>query len=194
MPYVVPRSGRYDAAVWRAASLAAVLLLAAALLVFRFYEGWGLAWLHAGWGVALLALFGGTAGALMAAFISPLKRWLTPLGHLERTVHQRAMQAFVEEEVFATEGRTGILLFVSLFEHRIEVVGDAGINRKVTPEDWVHVVERIQGGIKAGRVTDGLVEAIEMCGALLEKSGVAIEPDDANELPDDVRIRRKDES
>ena len=193
MPYVVPRSGRYDAAVWRAASLAAVLLLAAALLVFRFYEGWGLAWLHAGWGVALLALVGGTAGALLAAFVPPLKRRLTPAAQLEQAVHQRALQAFVEEEVFATRDRTGILLFVSLFEHRIEVVGDAGINRKVEPEDWMHVVERIRDGIKEGRVTDGLAEAIAMCGALLEKSGVAIEPDDTNELPDDVRIRKNDE-
>ena len=77
----------------------------------------------------------------------------------------------------------------SLFEHRIEVIGDAGINQKVTPEEWTDVVLRIREGIKAGNVADGLVAAIGMCGALLERGGVEIRPDDINELSDDIRIR-----
>ncbi len=192
VPYVVARSGSYDGAVWRGAALVAVALIFATLLVYRFYEGWGLGWLHAGWGMALVALGGGTAGALVAAYVAPVTRWLAGTERIDRAVHRRALQAFVEEEVFATRERTGILIFVSLFERRIEVMGDAGINRKVTPEDWIHVVERIRDGIKSGRVTEGLVEAIALCGALLERKDVEIRPDDTDELSNKLRIRPGD--
>ncbi|PSQ68554.1 MAG: hypothetical protein BRD26_08095, partial [Bacteroidetes bacterium QH_1_64_81] len=94
---------------------------------------------------------------------------------------------FVEEEVFDTRDRTGILLFVSLREHRIEVVGDTGINQQVEADDWAEVVTRIRRGIQNDNLTEGLVEAIERCGRLLEEKGVDIRPDDENELTDTVR-------
>ncbi len=189
VPYVVPQSSRYDAAVWRGASVAALLALGAAMLVVQFYEGWGLPWLYASWGTAVLVLAAGVFGAVAAAYVPPLKRLLAGPALLDRRVHQRAMQAFVEEEVFATRDRTGILLFISLLEHRIEVLGDTGINRKVTPDEWTDVVLRIRVGIRQGNVADGLVEAIALCGQLLERGGVEIRPDDLNELADDIRIR-----
>ena len=80
------------------------------------------------------------------------------------------MKAFVEEELFNTRDRTGILLFISKFEHRIEVLGDVGINEKVSAEDWVEIVDHIRAGIKHGRFVDGVIDGIEMCGRLLEKS------------------------
>ena len=80
------------------------------------------------------------------------------------------------------------MLFVSLFEHRIEVVGDAGINQKVTQEAWSNVVLSIRDGIKTGKLAAGLVAGIDQCGALLEQSGVEIQPDDTNELSDDLTI------
>ena len=191
VPYLVPQSGRYSVAVWRGASMAAVGALLVALLVFQFYSGWGLGWLHTGWGVALVALIAGTLGALLAAYVPPLKRLIAGSDRLVRRVHYRAMRAFVEEEVFNTRDRTGILLFISLFEHRIEVLGDTGINQHVTPDEWTDVVLRIREGIKSGHLADGLVEAIEMCGRLLERGGVDIKPDDENELPDRIRIRKE---
>ena len=191
VPYLVPQSGDYGVAVWRGASIAAVVALLIALLVYQFYTGWGLGWLHTGWGVALVALGAGTLGALLAAYVPPLKRLLAGQDELALQVHDRAMRAFVEEEVFLTRDRTGILLFISLFEHRIEVLGDAGINRHVTADEWTDVVLRIREGIRGGHLADGLVEAIEMCGRLLERGGIEIKPDDENELPDGVRIRKE---
>lgn len=191
VPYLVPQSGRYGVAVWRGASIAAVVALLVALLIYQFYTGWGLGWLHTGWGVALVTLGAGTLGALLAAYVSPLKRLLAGSDELVQQVHDRAMRAFVEEEVFLTRNRTGILLFISLFEHRIEVLGDTGINQHVTPDEWTDVVLRIREGIRSGHLADGLVEAIEMCGHLLDRGGIEIKPDDTNELPDSVRIRKE---
>jgi putative membrane protein len=102
------------------------------------------------------------------------------------------MKAFVEEEVFATRDRTGILLFISLLEHRIEVLGDTGINEKVDTDEWVDVVLHIREGIRQGKLAEGLVEAIGMCGKLLERGGVTLREDDINELPDKVRLREDD--
>ncbi len=169
VPFVSEQSGRYDVAVWRGASAVAVLSIALALLVFHFYHGWNLAWLYTGWGTALVALVAGTLGALLAAYVPPIKRLLAGDGLLDRNVHARAMEAFVEEEVFLTRERTGILLFISLFERRIEVLGDAGINKLVEPDDWAEVVLRLRTGIRSGKLAEGLVEAIGMCGELLEK-------------------------
>lgn len=187
VPVVVPRSDDYEDVVWRGAGAAILLTLLAVLLTLRFYDGWGLGWLFAPWGVALSVLTAGTVGALLTRFVYPLQRLLAGSERLDETVHRRALQAFVEEEVFDTRDRTGILLFVSLREHRIEVLGDSGINQQVEPDDWTEVVARIQRGIQNDNLTEGLVEAIEKCGRLLERKGVDVRPDDENELTDTVR-------
>jgi len=188
--FIMPESDPYEVAVWRGAALFAVSALALSVAVFQFYQGWGLAWLYTGWGVALTALLVGTLGAVLSNYVAPLKRVLVGGATLDRAVHERALRAFVEEEVFNTRDRTGILLFISLFERRIEVVGDAGINSKVTADEWVDIVTRIREGILQNKVADGMVAAIALCGTLLEKRGVEIKPDDTNELPDGVRFRR----
>ena len=188
VPFVVRRSGEYAVATWRGAAVGALLAGAIALGVSWLYDGWGWGWLYSAWAVALVMSLGGVAGAL-AALLDPVRRALAGTDLLDETVHRRAAVAFIDEEVFDTRDRTGILLFVSLFEHRIEVVGDAGINAKVDPEEWVEVVALVRNGIVRGALAEGLVAAIGRCGDLLHRSGVAIRPDDTDELPDDVRVR-----
>ncbi|NBC85211.1 MAG: hypothetical protein GVY25_03370 [Bacteroidetes bacterium] len=187
VPYVVPRSDRYEIAVWRGASAVALLSVTVVLLIVQFYQGWGLGWLFTPWAVAMVALLGGVVGAILGAYVPPIQRALAGSDVLDLTVHRAAMQAFVEEEVFSTRDRTGILLFVSLHEHRIEVLGDTGINAKVSEDEWIDVVHRIRTGIENRNLTAGLVDAIEMCGKMLERRGVDIRPDDENELSDSIR-------
>jgi len=187
VPVLVPKSADYEVVTWRGAALGSLVTLVAALLVLQFYDGWGLGWLFAPWSVAALATAAGVCGALVATYAPPVQRLLAGSDLLDETVHRRALQSFVEEEVFDTRDRTGILLFVSLQEHRIEVLGDTGINEHVRPDDWAEVVGRIRKGIRNDNLTDGLVEAIEMCGRLLERRGVGARPDDENELSNTVR-------
>ena len=191
VPYIVGRSGGYEVAVWRAASVLASFAMATGLAVAWAYEGWDHGWLYAGWGMALLALVGGTVGALLAQFVPALKRLFAGPARLARRVDRRAGLAFLEEEVFHTRERTGILLFVSLFEHRIVVLGDSGINSRVEQAEWEAIVATIRQGVRSGHLADGLVDAIGQCGELLETKGVAVQPDDFDELKDDVRVRDK---
>jgi len=72
-----------------------------------------------------------------------------------------------------------------------DLLGDAGISAQVSDDEWIEIVDTIRAGIKGGHFADGLVEAVEMCGRLLHKKGVAIKPDDTDELPDDVRLRKE---
>ena len=189
VPFVVRQSGRYDVAAWRAAAVGALLAAAAALGLSWVYDGWGLPWLYSTWAVETATLAGAVAGGLVGTFVEPIRRLLAGPLLLAETVQRRAAEAFLAEEVFATRDRTGILLFVSLFEHRIEVVGDAGINAKVEQAEWEGVVARIRSGIQAGDLAGGLVAAVEMCGDLLHRRGVAVRENDTDELSDGVRVR-----
>jgi len=191
VPYVVRASGRYDVAIWRGAALGAALAGAALLAVGALYDGWGLSWLYSAWATEGAMLGGGTAGALAVWLADPLRRFLAGGALVEETVHRRAAQAFADEEVFATRDRTGILLFVSLFEHRIEVVGDRGINDRVRPEEWVEVVDLLRAGILRGDLAGGLVAAVDRCGELLQRRDVIRRDDDTDELSDDVRLRER---
>ena len=187
VPVVVPRSASYESVAWRAAAGATLLALTGVLLVLQFYDGWGLGWLYTPWGVVLAGLSAAIVGGVLGMYVPPVQRFLAGEDRLDETVHRRALQSFVEEEVFDTRDRTGILLFVSLHEHRIEVLGDTGINELVRPGDWAEVVTRIRKGIRNDNLTEGLVDAIGMCGRLLERRGVNLRPDDENELSNTVR-------
>ncbi len=188
VPYVVLRSGTYTAAVWRLASIVALLTGLLMLVAENLYTGWTWSWLYTPAALATAMTVGGLVGALLT-LLEPIRRLVAGAAEMEENVHRRAAVAFVEEEVFDTRDRTGILLFVSLFEHRIEVVGDTGINAKVDHDEWVEVVDLVRDGVRSKTLAAGMVEAIERCGDLLHRRGVTVRPDDTDELPDDVRVR-----
>lgn len=184
VPYVVEQSDVYEEAEWRAAALLGAISLTAFAAVHRFTSQWlPLDFAE----TALVTIIAAGAGAMLVRFVPPIKR-LFAGKHMDRRVHQRAAEAFISEEVFDTRDRTGILIFISLLEHRVVVIGDAGINLKVQPSEWSDVVTTVVDGIRKGKAVDGLVEAIRKCGVLLQKEGIKIRPDDSDELPDNLRI------
>jgi putative membrane protein len=81
--------------------------------------------------------------------------------------HALAMRQFFAQGLDRTEKRTGVLIFASAAEHYAEIVADAGINSKVTPEVWRQAIDVLVAAIKDGRPGDGFVAAVEQCGAVL---------------------------
>ena len=184
VPYMVSQSDDYDEAELRSTILLGLVPLTAALGVRVFTDLW-IAYDTLELAIVTLAFM--AIGWLAGRFIPPVKRLLAGAQILDSRVRARATEAFVSEEVFNTRDRTGILLFVSVLEHRVVVVGDSGINARVEKTEWDAVVHAVTRGIKSGKQADGIIEGLRLCGELLKKRGVTRKPDDANELPDALR-------
>lgn len=184
--YVVGRCDAYRGACWRAAAFAAVMAAVAAGLAHAVGEYWG------GWGplwITLPVAVAATVAYLLTATWPALRRWLTHPESLERRVDHRAAAAFLEEEVFATIDRTGVLIFLALFEHRVLILPDKGIRARVAEEEWQAIALGIAAGIREGRAPEALTEAVGRCGRLLAERGVARRADDRDELPSQPRLR-----
>lgn len=184
VPYVVEASDEYPTAVWKGAALGALLGPLVAVAIYEWLGLWGV---YVPLWIAFPAMIGGGAGYLLTAWLPPVRRWMAGDEVLEARAQRRAAVAFLEAEVFRTRDRTGILLFLSLFEHRVVVLGDTGINQKVKQEEWDGIAAKLAAGIRAGRPGAALLEAIRECGHLLERRGVALQPGDINELSDELR-------
>lgn len=184
VPYVVPASDAYPNALWKGAAFGGLTGPLLALAFLRLWDLWGA---HLELWIILPAAAGAAVGFLLAAFVPTVKRWLAGDEMLELRTRQRAEMAFLEEEVFRTRDRTGILLFLSLFEHRVVVLADSGIHTLVQPGQWDGIAAGIAAGIRAGQAREALLTAIQTCGELLERHGVARRADDVNELPDELR-------
>jgi putative membrane protein len=81
--------------------------------------------------------------------------------------HAEAMRQFYAQGIDKTNHRTGVLIFASAAERYVEVIADAGINEKVSPQVWDDALHVLVSAIKDGRPGDGFVVAIERCGAVL---------------------------
>jgi putative membrane protein len=188
VPHVVERSDEYPGAAWKGAALGAFLAPFAAAAVYRWSSIWGVPLLY--W-ILLPPLVGGAVGYFVTAFLPPLRRFMAGEEMLEARTRRRAAEAFVRQEVFRTRDRTGILLFLSLFEHRVVLLADSGIHEKVEVERWEAITGRVAQGIRRGQPGPALVEAIRECGEILERHGVARRADDRDELANELRRERE---
>jgi putative membrane protein len=191
------RSDEYsDVALWwaLAASFAAMSVFAAlpqpflnlwdAVVVEALLGGWGHEWTAGelasatiGLGVAvfLLALALLSRDAIRFACIpGPLKT---------ARVHASAVRHFKVGAERRTHGRTGILVYLSMREHRAEILADEPIAAKVDAEVWGEAMGDMLAEIKAGRIAEGLAVGVRDVGFVLAQHFPRTE-DDQNELPD----------
>ena len=96
------------------------------------------------------------------------------------------MRAFYEKGLYRTINETGVLIFISLLEHKIWILGDRGINEKIRSESWQDLAATLATGIRQGNACESLCEVISSCGNELarhfpQKLGL-----DVNELADDI--------
>lgn len=138
-------------------------------------------------GMLGLLLVQALAFALVLAFTAPerIRLAVTPRLLKRDRVHDAAMQQFLARGMQRTRERTGVLIFVSLAEHQVEVVADEGIYARVAQGVWDETVAGLVVAAGRGGIADGLVEAVMRCGAVLAEH-FPPRPDDKNELPDRV--------
>jgi putative membrane protein len=123
----------------------------------------------------------------LLANIPFIDRLIVPKSVMQQKVNQRAVRHFLESGVYSTKDRTGILIFISYLERRVELLADKGISEKVPREKWDAVVGHIIAGIKNNQLVKHLSESIRECGNLLAEQ-FPIQPDDVNELKDDIQV------
>ena len=110
-----------------------------------------------------------------------------PFSYLWRdaTPRERAVAMFGKLGVWDTEHNNGVLIYLLLAEHAIEVVADRGLSRHVSPAQWQQIVGHMSSAFRAGRYEEGLRQAVDEVTALLVKHFPAAPgAPNANELPD----------
>ncbi|HEX6789897.1 MAG TPA: TPM domain-containing protein [Candidatus Krumholzibacteria bacterium] len=96
-----------------------------------------------------------------------------------------AVEAFERLGMTRTRDRNGVLIYVSVRDHGVAVVGDAGIHERVPRGFWSDVVRAIEVRFAESRFAEGLVDGIAMAGTRLAEH-FPPRPDDRNELPDSL--------
>jgi uncharacterized membrane protein len=114
-----------------------------------------------------------------------------PLSYLWRdlTARQRAVTMFGKLRVWDTEHNNGVLIYLLLAEHAIEIVADRGVARVVPQAHWHGIVGGMRDAFRAGRFEDGLVQAIAAVDEVLVQHFPLAEGEhNPNELPDRAHL------
>ncbi|HEX2813874.1 MAG TPA: hypothetical protein VHO04_14460 [Sphingopyxis sp.] len=189
---IAAQSNDYDdvALVW--ASVIAFLAMSIVALFPDFYQGLYYR-ITGGWGHELTAnQWLGTViaigvlkwiGVWLILLWLPLRLWLTPRAILAARVRARAIDLFKVGTEAKTLGRTGILLYVSLREHRADIVADEAIAAKVAPEVWGDAMAALIDLVRKGQPGEGMAEAVRQMGLVLADH-FPRGSENPNELPD----------
>ncbi|WP_370178711.1 TPM domain-containing protein [Alteriqipengyuania sp.] len=183
--------GYTDVALSIAAFLAFTKLVALAFfpdltlgIIDSLTGGWNTEWTPAG-------LFGLASGIGIATFLIvyallliPAVRFALIPGRVKTLrVEDAAIRHFKVGAERRTHGRTGVLIYVSLQEHRAQIVADEAIAAKVDPEVWGAAMVDMLREIKAGDLGAGIAAGVRDVGVVLSEHFPRAD-DDQNELPD----------
>jgi putative membrane protein len=172
VPMIVTSAARYT----EIEMLGLVAGLCAGMVIEWFWsDPWGSPYFQ------LWPVFGALIGFFVCR-IPDVKRLLAPRSRITEAVHALGLASFTEQGLHYTKDHTGILILVSLLEHRVEVLADRGINQKVAQGTWDEIVHIITAGIKSGQACDAFCNAIGRCGDILA-THFPRQADDQDELP-----------
>ncbi|MFT5290559.1 MAG: putative membrane protein [Planctomycetota bacterium] len=178
---VLERSDRYPEAPWVGGAFLVVLgtLAFSHLLVH----------------LTLLPVLGiqllfGLAIYALSEKIPGLRRRFVSQARASEMAEEQAIQEFHGLRLRETEGRTGVLLFVSLFERQVVVLADEGISDLVAADIWGEVHRTVLAGAKRGELEAGLQGGVKLVGTILKERFPAT-ADGENQVEDHVIVRRE---
>ncbi|MFC2133438.1 TPM domain-containing protein [Bacteroidota bacterium] len=185
VPVIVEKCDSYNVAVYRAAIAGIFIAFITLIIIDRYIPEFAIydpVWYF------IFAAAGGSTAALLTYFISPMQRLFLGDKIIDRTTQQHAELFFISEQVFNTRQRTGILIFIALWERKVIIRADTGISSVVNQEKWDDLIQIILTSIKKETILRGILSAIEKCGSIVKEHGFHISPDDENELSNELRI------
>jgi putative membrane protein len=181
VPMVVSSSYHYPLSNMIGALAGSLALALAATAVVTNLRSWGGPELFDLWifpavfAVCFVLLY------LLVRNVPFLKRVFITRGEIAEEVEEAALTSFYRQGLNNTRDKTGILIFISVFERQVRVLADQGINDRVESGVWQELVDTIVQGIKARRQAEAICAAVARCGELLQKH-FPIKPDDSDEL------------
>jgi putative membrane protein len=186
VPVVAASSGRYDRAedivgLW-------VGLIAVSIVWVLFQDVWA-----GDWGETVLAVnlpivlglmaSGWLLGVLIADQFGWLRRLFTPRKQMKEEVEQAARRAFYDSRVHHTKGSTGVLIYVSLFEHVAVVLADQTVTEKLGQEKLDAFCLELTAELRQRKYTDAFCNTISKIGIALAET-LPRQDGDHNELAD----------
>lgn len=120
---------------------------------------------------------------------TPIKMRLVPASVKRQRAALMARLQFIEQGLHRTRERLGVLIFVSLAEHYVEILVDDGVARHIDNQVWQEIIDEFVAQVKRGKVEDGFVECVRRTGEILSD---AFPPThERNELPDDLVVLKQ---
>ncbi|MEP2101817.1 MAG: hypothetical protein ABJP02_09935 [Parasphingorhabdus sp.] len=154
-------------------------------IIMGLFGGWEQDFTTAGEQMAVLFIASVALFLIMRYLFAwmPLRLLVTPKSTKQRRVRRRAIDFFKVGAERRTVGLTGILIYVSLKEHRAEIVADAAIAEKVSPEVWGEAMVALIDEVREGRPGEGMAAAVRHVGVVLKEHFPKTD-NNPNELPD----------
>jgi len=121
-------------------------------------------------------------GPALILLIPPIRMWVVPKAVKQRRARRLAREQFIAHGLHRTRDHTGVLIFVSVAEHYVEIIADAGIDARVPAGAWDGMVAAFVTQVRARREADGFLTVISAAGDLLAEHFPRA-GDDTNELP-----------
>jgi putative membrane protein len=181
VPVVLERSDAYPVASWIAGT-ATLGIGTAVLWSFHPFEA-----PTASFGAQILCFL---AGFALARALPDLRRLFVTERRADEMAREQATQEFYAAGLHRTQGSTGVLLFVSLFERRVIVLGDAGIDAQVDAALWTSACDAVLDGVRRGALDQGLGAGVRKVGDVLAEHFPWREGD-RDEVQNRVIVRRE---
>lgn len=189
IPVLTDTSGSYDRAEDIVGLLLAIIMVSVLWIFFQRPH------FDAAWTVAenppltynlpsllLTIIISFLVGTFLAGKLWFLRNLFASRGLMKSCVQRGAYRAFYEHNLSQTKNATGVMIYISLFERMVYVLGDTKISEKFKDEDFNEVKEIILNKFKSKKPAEGLCEGIQKCGEKLANY-FPIQEGDQNELP-----------
>jgi uncharacterized membrane protein len=104
------------------------------------------------------------------------------------TARERALEVFSINRIWDTEYNSGVLIYLLLADHSVEIIADRGINHRVAQDEWAKICQQMQSCFSKQQFEDGIILGVQHIADLLRAHFPAV-INDANELSDRPLIR-----
>ena len=161
LPLILKQSDFYPAAHFRSALFLAIItpLIMYYLPIYIADPIWYL------WGQIPALLIG-----YLLAYSEFFKRFFSTKAEFNEEVHQKAVESFMDYNLHKTKKDAGVLIMISLLEHRVKILADHGFDEIMNHKDWKTLSSGLAVEIKNNKLNEGLRDTIFEIGKIMLKN------------------------